>query len=234
MITAKQRSLRVGRNAAARFGAQLWAKLLALILAPLIIRLASVEVLGQYLMALTVVGLLTAATDCGLSVYLTREGAKTQDATRQRRLLGDILALKGVLAILGYALLLALGPLLPLPSAIRRILPLAGLAVLPEAATTAIHAFFNARQRMDLSSGITAVARLVETLGAVAALARPGDFYRLGDLYRLGGTARLILWHVIGSGVGAALSFRILWRRASLPEVRLTHLVREGAWRRTL
>lgn len=234
MIAVKNRSLRVGLNAAARFGAQLWAKLLALLLAPLIIRLASVEVLGQYLMALTVVGLLTAATDCGLSVYLTREGAKTQEAEGQRRLLGDILVMKGALAILGYVLLLTLGPLLPLPSAIRQILPLAGLAVIPEAATAAIHAFFNARQRMDVSSGITAVARLVETLGAALALAGPGNLYRSGGAYGLGGAARLILWHVIGSGVGAALSLRILWRWNSPPEIRLTHLVRAGAWRRTL
>ncbi|MBN1247769.1 MAG: oligosaccharide flippase family protein [Anaerolineae bacterium] len=205
MIAAERRLARVGWNALSRLGAQVWAKALSLVLAPLVVRLAGPTELGRYLMALTVTSIVAAVTDLGLTIYLTREGAQIQDPIRNRRFLGDILVMKTGLAALGYGLLAAVAPVLPLPEVTRQLLPIAGLALVPEAATAALHAFLNARQRMDLSSGILAIVRLVATAGALLALTTGKA------------AAAILWWHVTGTVAGTLISLSVLWAKFGSP-----------------
>ena len=115
------RMLRIGRNAAARLGAQVWAKLLAFLLAPMITRYAGATALGRYILILTVVGIAIAFTDLGLALYLTREVAREPDIRRQGRLAGEVLVLKVVISALTWVVLAVGAPLLPLPPATRRL-----------------------------------------------------------------------------------------------------------------
>lgn len=214
MIATERRLTRIGWNALTRLGAQVWAKALSLVLAPLIVRLAGPAELGRYLMAMTVTSIIAAAADLGLTLYLTREVAQVDDPLRERVLLGDILAMKVVLAVASYAILLAATPLLPLPQSTRQLLPVAGLALAPEAVTAALHASLNAHQRMDLTSGILAFVRLVATVGAIWALTAGLD------------AVGILWWHVLASVAGLVLSLVVLGRLSGLPSIQPSGLVR--------
>lgn len=165
MTTATERLAGVGRNAVARLAAQVWAKLLSFLLAPMVVRYAGAAALGRYILVLTVAGIAGAISDLGLGLYLTRETAQAADGARRRRLVGEVLRLKLVASGLTCAGLVALSPLLPLPPTTRRWVPLGALALIPDAALGTTMAYLNGRRRMDLSSGLLA---LVRTAAAVA------------------------------------------------------------------
>jgi O-antigen/teichoic acid export membrane protein len=162
--------VRVGRNAAARLSAQVWAKLLALALVALVARYEGAAGLGRYVLVTTLIGLTGAVTDAGLNVFLMREVARQHDASRQRELLGGVLPLRIGLATLGSGLLIGLGRG-PFPLAeTRGLLPIGALALVPQAMTGALAAFVNGRRRMDVTSGLDMAVRLLTVAGAWPAL----------------------------------------------------------------
>lgn len=218
MIAVDRHLVKIGWNALARLGAQAWAKLLSLVLSALILRFAGAAALGHYLMALTTVGLTLAFSDLGLSVLLTREGAKVESLRQHRRLLGDILGLKAVLAGAGTLLVVALAPVLPLSAETRRLIPIGALMLVPDALTAGVHASLNARRQMDTSSLITGIARFAAAAGI------------LGSLLSGGSVARLIGWQVFASLLGAGISFWILWQQGAWPEFGLVDLSRGRRW----
>jgi O-antigen/teichoic acid export membrane protein len=160
----------VSKNALARFSSQVWAKLLSLILVALVARYESAAGLGRYALVLTVVGFAGAVTDLGLNLFLTREVAKQVSGKRQQELLGTLLPLKLILATLGLLGLVVVAALAPFPQNLRPLLPLASLLLLPEAANGAMRAFVNGRQRMEVSSLIDMVVRMIALALSLLAL----------------------------------------------------------------
>ena len=170
-MTGQARSmLRVGKNAIARLSAQVWSKLLSMVLVALVARYEDAEGLGRYVLILTIVGIAGALTDLGLNTFLTREVAREGDAQRQRALLGTVLPLKIGLSVVGAAGLVAIATFAPLPPATGRLLPLGAVLLLPEAAMGALRAFINGRQRMELSGLIDMAVRLVAVSASFPAL----------------------------------------------------------------
>jgi O-antigen/teichoic acid export membrane protein len=153
--------LRVGKNTLARLSAQVWAKLLSLVLVALVARYEGTAALGSYVLVLTLVGIATVVSDLGLNIYLTRQAARETDDERQRDLLGLILPLKAGLSTAGMTGLILLGALAPFPDATRRLIPLAALAVVPEGLALTMAALMNARQRMEVSAALNMTVRSV-------------------------------------------------------------------------
>ena len=170
-MRGEARSLwRIGKNTVALLSAQAWARLLSMVLVALVARVEGAEGLGRYLLVLTIVGIAGALADAGLNIYLTREVARAADPTRERELLGTVLPLKAGLAIAGASALVVLAAVAPFPPATASLIPLGGLLLLTEAPIGAMRAFVNARQRMEVSSVIDMVIRLVALLVAIPAL----------------------------------------------------------------
>jgi len=164
-------TVRVARNAIARLSAQVAAKLLSFVLVALIARYEGSAGLGRYVLITTVVGLAIAVTDLGLSTYLTREVARLRSSSHQKGLLGNLLPLRMAMATIGAGLLvgLAWGPLASTDA--QLLLSLGALSFLPKAATGTLGSFLNGRQRMDVTSAIEVVARLLTLAAAGPTLA---------------------------------------------------------------
>ncbi|MGD8966783.1 MAG: flippase [Anaerolineae bacterium] len=201
--------LRVGRNAAARLAAQVWAKLLALALVALVARYEGAAGLGRYVLITTLIGLTAAATDAGLSIFLMREIAQQPDASRQRELLGSVLPLRMGLASLGSGLLigLAFGPLFP--TEIRRLLPIGALALLPQAMAGALAGFINGHQRMHVTSGLDMAVRFLTVAGTWPAL-------EMGY-----GVIGVLACTACAGLLGVLLYAVVLWQWRLLPSLRL-------------
>jgi O-antigen/teichoic acid export membrane protein len=198
-------AVRVSKNALALLFAQVWAKLLSLVLVALVARYESAAGLGRYVLALTAVGFAGVISDLGLNIYLTREVARASDSRRQRELLGTALPLKIGLATVSWLILIGIASVAPLPEATRALLPLAGLLLLPEAALGAMRAFVNGRQRMEVSSAIDMVVRLIALAAAFPALVA-------------GWGVAGVLASSVGAGlIGAACYGALLWRWQTPP-----------------
>ncbi len=210
--------LRVGKNAVARLSAQAWAKLLSLMLVPLVARYEGSTGLGRYVLVTTIVGIVGALSDMGLKTFLMRETARAQDRDQQRALLGRLLPLRLLLAACGYALVIGLAQTPFFPVETRRLLPLGGLMLFPEGAMWTIEALINGRRRMEVSSGLQMVARLLTLAGAVPALL-------LGF-----GVQGVLISTVSAGAIGAVLYGAVLWRWGLRPRWRLDL----GEWRAVL
>jgi O-antigen/teichoic acid export membrane protein len=147
-----------------------WAKVLALALVALVARYEGAAGLGRYVLVTTLMGLTGVLTDAGLSVLLMRETAQQRDPERQRELLGSLLPLRSSLAALGSGVLigLSLGPFFP--ARVRALFPIGALTLLPQALTGILAGFINGRRRMDVTSAIDMVVRLLTVVGAWPAL----------------------------------------------------------------
>lgn len=163
-------SVRVGKNTIARLSAQALAKLLSLAMVPLVARYEGSIGLGRYVLVITMVGIVGAMSDMGLTTFVMREAARRSDPTEQRAILAQLLPLRLVLAAIGLGLVIVLASLPLFPAATRRLLPLGGLILFPEGAMRTMQALMNGRRRMDVSSGLEMVTRLLAVLGAVLAL----------------------------------------------------------------
>jgi O-antigen/teichoic acid export membrane protein len=201
--------LRVGKNTLARLSAQVWAKLLSLVLVALVARYEGTAALGSYVLVLTLVGIATVVSDLGLNIYLTRQAARETDDERQRDLLGLILPLKAGLSTAGMTGLILLGALAPFPDATRRLIPLAALAVVPEGLALTMAALMNARQRMEVSAALNMTVRSVGLAGSLMAL--------VSGL----GVAGVLGWSVVASALGLSLSGAVLLRWRLWPRIHL-------------
>lgn len=217
-VDAQRATVRVGRNAVARLSAQVATKLLSLLLVGLVTRYEGSAGLGRYVLVTTMVGLATAFTDLGLGTFLTREVARERSATGRRLLLGDLLPLRMASAALGTGLLLVLTWVPIFPAGTRRLFSLGALSLLPQAAMGILRSFVTGRQRMDVSSFIDVVARMLTLAGAVPALASG-----LGVLGVLACTAG-------ADAVGVLIYGAVLRSWQLLPRLRLA----PAKWRRVL
>jgi len=163
-------ALRVGKNAAARLAAQVVARLLSLVLVALVARHEGAASLGRYVLVVTVAGIAGAVSDVGLNMFVTREAAHVAGAQDQREFLGRVLPLKALLSLGGFVSLIAVAALVPFPQATKRLIPLGGLVLLPDALLGAMGALVNARQRMEVSGALNLAARLAAVAGSFLAL----------------------------------------------------------------
>lgn len=163
--------LRVSRNAVARLSTQVGSKVLSLILVALVTRYEGAAGLGRYVLVTTVVGLAAAVTDVGLSMFLTREVARVRSSSRRQDLLGRLLPLRLGLAALGATALMGLTWGALLPAETHQLVAIGALSLLPRAAMGLLGGFVNGYQRMDVTSAIEMVARLITAAGAAPALA---------------------------------------------------------------
>ncbi len=161
-------------------------KALKFAIVPLITHTLGPRVWGQYSYAVTVTALAVQMTDLGLGLFMAREIAR-HDAP-PAKLIGQILTLKGILAI-GYLVVIAgltwwhfADPLagkgaLPRPhaGALAFTIGLVGLAGLATSAVEAIWQVFRGVQRLELearSSGMFAGMQLIAVFAAVTLAAR--------------------------------------------------------------
>jgi len=200
--------LRPGKNALAVFAAQVWGRLLSLVLAAIIARQAGTAALGTYILVLTLVSVTSGLTDLGLGTLLTREIARTQENAspkNQRALLSSFFWLKLCLSLGGYLLMVGLAGSGLFPRETAGLLRLGGLVLVPDAISGTWGAYFNGRQRMEIPSGITAFNR---------ALALGSGLYALGHGLGLAG---VLLAAVFASLCGALLHTAVLLRWRLFP-----------------
>ncbi|HSR34457.1 MAG TPA: flippase [Anaerolineae bacterium] len=196
---------RVGKNTAARLAAQVWAKLLSMVLVALVARYDSAAGLGRYVLILTMITFAGALSDLGLNIYLTREVARQEDAQSQRALLGSVLPVKVLLSVVGAAGLVAFGLVASFPPATEGLIPFGSLLLLPEGAIGAARAFVNGRQRMEVSGAIDMTVRLVAVAASFPILV-------LGF-----GVAGVLVCSLGASLLGVLLYGIVLWRWHALP-----------------
>ena len=170
-VETRRSTVRVGKNAVALLSAQVATKLLALMLVGMIARYEGAAGLGRYVLITTVMALAAAISDLGLTTLLTRDTASRRSRLHQRLLLSHVLPLRMALAALATGLLLGAAWTPFFPSQSRGLFFVGALSLLPQAATGVLGGFVNGRRRMEISSAITVVVRLVTLAGAVPALA---------------------------------------------------------------
>lgn len=218
MMARGHAARRVSKNALALLVAQGWAKLLSLVLVALVARYESAAALGQYVLALTVVGFGGVLADLGLNIFLTRAIAQAGERRDQRQLLGTVLPLKLTLSAAGTVILVGVAALAPLPQGTVTLLPVAALLLLPEAAVGAMRSFANGRQRMEVSSAVEMIIRLLAVAAALPAL--------MAGL----GVTGVVASSLGASLAGVALYAAVLWRWQTLPLWQWS----AAAWRRCL
>lgn len=222
MTSPGGRISRVGRNSVARFTAQVWAKVLNLAMTAVMLQSVGATSLGRYLMVLTVGGIVLSVADMGLGVYLTRETARLDCVDQQRRLAGDVLAVKVVLAGSGYALILLASIVLPLQAQTSALLRVAGLTLVPDAAIAAVQSYLTGQRRLDLASGLIAGVRSLAALGG-------------GALLLAGRGVMGVLWAgAAASCLGLLLGIRSLRRSGRAPVVDAGTLPSAARWRALL
>lgn len=162
---------RVGKNALALLSAGVWARLLGLALYGLVARYDGAAGVGRYVLTLSVVGLIGAGADLGLNTYLTRETAPDPDGEEAHTLLRSVLPLKVLLALAALSVLVAITRIGAFREPLPGLFVLGGLTLVPEAATGALAAAIDGRQRMEVSAGLRALVRALALAGGLTALA---------------------------------------------------------------
>ena len=131
--------------------------------------------------------------------------AFSRSAGRAARLLGSVLALKGIAVLLGVILLNGVG-LLAFPGRVRWLV-LGSLALVPDAFCGALAAVLKARQRMEVSSGIDLGGRVVASVAGVV-------------LLRLGFDERAVLAAYAAGRLAVFVAYAgVLWRWRIYPRL---------------
>jgi O-antigen/teichoic acid export membrane protein len=161
--------------------------------------------LGSYNFAVNLVGYFAIPANFGVIALAVRELARDPD--RARPVAGEVVALQTVLALLPYALLVALAPALAVDADSRRLIPIIGLAFLFE--VWSLQWMLYASQRFV----VAAVARLAGTVAyAVLVLALISD--QGDDVLTLG-------WiHIAGVVVTTVLALAAVLRAVGRPRFR--------------
>lgn len=145
-------------------------RLFSLLLFALVARFESPAGLGRYALVVAVLALAAGFSDLGLSTYLVREAAAEEEDRDKQQIFNRVLALKLGLALLAYGLLLLISQVTLIPRLTAQLIMLGGLVLLPEAASGAMAAYLNARQRMEISAVILVLGRGLSLLGALLVL----------------------------------------------------------------
>jgi O-antigen/teichoic acid export membrane protein len=161
---------RVGKNAVALLIAQAGTRALNLVLVAWLTRTAGAASLGRYLLAITVEAVALSVVDLGLNTFAVRELSKERLPTEAgegpavEELWGTLLGLKLLAALGGMVVLNALiGPLF-FPGERRVLIAIVSMALLPDAYNGLATALIKARQRMEVSSGVTLGMRFSSVL----------------------------------------------------------------------
>ena len=168
--------------------ATLFAQVIGFFMLAVIARRLGPQDVGSYAFALTLVGYFAIPANFGITALATRELARDHD--RVRPLLGEIMALQGVLCVVPYALLVALAPLLAADETSEQLIPIVGLTFTLEAASLGfvLYGF----QRF----GIMAAARVAGALAFAVPtylLVHEGDTTELGWIHLLGVAATTVI-----------------------------------------
>src|SRR5918992_1420114 len=113
--------------------ATLFAQVLGFFVLAVIARRLGPQDVGSYSFALTLMGYFAIPANFGITALATRELAR--DPGRVRPLLGQMIALQGVLCLLPYAVLVALAPVLAADETSEGLIPIVGLTFTIEAAS---------------------------------------------------------------------------------------------------
>lgn len=150
--------------------ATLFAQVIGFFMLAVIARRLGPQDVGSYAFALTLMGYFAIPANFGIGALATRDLAR--DPTRVKPLLGEVIALQGVLCVIPYALLVLLAPLLAADETSEQLIPIVGLTFAIEAASLGfvLYGF----QRF----GVMAAARVA---GAVTFAALAFAFVHQGD-----------------------------------------------------
>ena len=118
---------------AALAAATLFAQLIGFFMLAVIARRLGPQDIGSYSFALTLMGYFAIPANFGVTALATRELAR--DPQRVKPLLGEIMALQGVLCLVPYAILVALAPVLAADETSEGLIPIIGLTFTLEAAS---------------------------------------------------------------------------------------------------
>ncbi|HEX2084880.1 MAG TPA: flippase [Solirubrobacteraceae bacterium] len=113
--------------------ATLFAQILGFFMLAVIARRLGPQDVGSYAFALTLMGYFAIPANFGITALATRELAR--DPTRARTLLGEMMALQGVLCLVPYGVLVALAPVLAADETSQGLIPIVGLTFTIEAAS---------------------------------------------------------------------------------------------------
>ncbi len=183
--------------------ATLFAQVLGFFMLAVIARRLGPQDVGSYSFALTLMGYFAIPANFGIGALATRELAR--DPSRVRPLLGQMIALQGVLCLVPYALLVALAPVLAADETSQGLIPIVGLTFTIEAASLGfvLYGF----QRF----GIMAVARAA---GAVTFAVLVYLFVHEGD------TTPLAWVHLAGVAATSVITAVAVLRIARTPQLR--------------
>jgi O-antigen/teichoic acid export membrane protein len=118
---------------AAMSAATLFAQFIGFFVLAVIARRLGPQDIGSYAFALSLMGYFAIPANFGITALATRELARRPE--RVKPLLGEIMALQGVLCAVPYLLLVALAPVLAADETSQRLIPIVGLTFTIEAAS---------------------------------------------------------------------------------------------------
>ena len=180
--------------------ATLFAQIIGFFMLAVIARRLGAQDVGSYSFALNLMGYFAIPANFGVTALATRELAR--DHERVKPLVGDILALQGLLCLVPYGLLVALAPVLAADETSEGLIPIVGLTFTLEAASLGfvLYGF----QRF----GVMAAARVA---GAVT-------FAVLTFLLVHGGDTTPLAWiHLCGVGATTIITAIAVLRIAGRP-----------------
>jgi O-antigen/teichoic acid export membrane protein len=182
--------------------ATLFAQVIGFFMLAVIARRLGPQDVGSYAFALTLMGYFAIPANFGITALATRELAR--DPNRAQTLLGEMIALQGVLCLLPYALLVALAPVLAADETSETLIPIVGLTFTIEAASLGfvLYGF----QRF----GIMAVARVA---GALAFAIPTWLFVHEND------TTQLAWIHLLGVAATSVITAVAVLKLAGRPRL---------------
>ncbi|HEX8123160.1 MAG TPA: flippase [Solirubrobacteraceae bacterium] len=183
--------------------ATLLAQVIGFFVLAVIARRLGPQDVGSYSFALNLMGYFAIPANFGVTALATRELA--QNPERVRPLLGEIVALQGVLCVIPYALLVALAPVLAADETSEGLIPIVGLTFTIEAASLVFVLF--GYQRFTVMAMARAVGAI--TFAVLAVL-----FVHAGD------TTPLAWIHLAGVAATSVITGVAVLRLSGRPELR--------------
>jgi O-antigen/teichoic acid export membrane protein len=203
----------VARNSAFGMVAQIIIKVLSFLFSVSIVRNLGVEAYGQYAGIIAFGMVFVFLADLGLSPYAVRQVARWRNdpdgITRANALYGNLLVLRGVLAVFTAAVIVAVAVLTGRPWVMIGGIALSTISLLFYAVQGSSAAILAGFERLDLSAGANVINQLVfVVMGAIVLWAGIG-YYGL----------------ILASLLGVAAMALVFWRSVHSLGVRAGHIV---------
>jgi O-antigen/teichoic acid export membrane protein len=158
----------IGRNVFYIYFSQVVRKLANLVFVMVAARLLGAQGYGDFLLVTTMVLTVTAFANFGLRPLIVR--MISRETQRTDELLSNVLVVRGALAVLAYAALLAFVHVADYGGDLRALVAIGGIAILFNVVQDSFEAVMLAHQRMRLLGSISVVAALVTASVGVATL----------------------------------------------------------------